>query len=84
MMIRLISLGLIIMGALFFPWWAVALVAIAYTTRYRGYELITAAVLLDGYYGAFSRVPLLTIAMVIIVVVMLFVRPLLRTPESML
>lgn len=80
-MLRLSSLGLIIMGALFFPWWAVALMMVPYTTRYRGYELIVAMVLLDGYYGAFSRLPLLTLSALGVVWVMTSVRPFLRAPE---
>ncbi len=32
-----------------------------YLFFYTGYELVVAAMLLDGYYGAFSDIPLLTI-----------------------
>jgi hypothetical protein len=81
MMLRFLSLGILIMGALFFPWWAVALMMVPYATRYYGYELIGVAVLLDGYYGAFPDSPLLTAAAVVVVFVMVFVRPLLRSPE---
>ncbi len=33
-----------------------------YLFRYTGYELVLVAVLLDGYYGAFSHIPVLTIS----------------------
>lgn len=72
------------MGTLFFPWWAVALSMGIYTTRYRGYELIATMVLVDGYYGAFSGVPLLTMSAIAVVVMMTYVRPLLRAPENLL
>ncbi|MBY0310096.1 hypothetical protein K2Q16_03055 [Patescibacteria group bacterium] len=84
MIVRLLSLALIIMGALFFPWWAVALMTIPYTTRYTGYELIAVAVLIDAFYGVFSRVPWLTLCVVVIVLLMMFIRPRLRTPEMVI
>jgi len=79
MITRLLALFFIIMGALLLPWWAVLVGAIIYTSRYRGLELIAIMIFIDSYYGAFSRIPLLTVGVTAVVLVMTVVRPSLRT-----
>jgi hypothetical protein len=82
MILRALSLVLILMSALFLPWWAVALLIVPYAMRYAGYEVIVAMVLVDSYYGAFSQLPLLTIASIAVMCGMAFLRPRLRTTEK--
>lgn len=52
-----------------------ATAAVAYLLRYGGVELILLAVLYDGYVGAFSSVPLLSIAAVVLVLIAEWLRP---------
>ncbi len=46
-----------------------------YLFKYRGYELIAVAILVDGYYQAFYSIPVLSIATIILVVLFDFIKP---------
>lgn len=64
--------------------WPLALTAaVAYVLRYSGFELIVLAALYDGYYGAFTTVPYVTIAAAVLVLAADWLRPrlVLYTPE---
>ncbi len=60
-MLRL-SLFLIMATLMLTPlfWWVVIL-AVFYIFYYTGYELIVLAILVDGYFGAFYNIPIITI-----------------------
>ena len=60
-MIRIILFGLLILS-IFNQFYLIAgAVFIWYLLVYTGYELVALAILLDGYYGAFYAVPILTL-----------------------
>lgn len=48
---------------------------IFYLFKYRGYELIVGAILIDGYYQAFYSLPLLSISTVISVFLVNLIKP---------
>jgi hypothetical protein len=50
-------------------------VAVWYVFRYSGYELIILAVLVDGYYGAFFSLPLLSLGTTAFVFFVNFIKP---------
>lgn len=49
--------------------------SIWYIIQYEGYELIVAAILVDGYYRAFFSFPKLTLIVLISVIFINFVKP---------
>jgi len=55
--------------------WFALVVTIWYVFRYSGYELIVLAILIDGYYGAFYSVPLLSIATLMFVFSINIIKP---------
>lgn len=51
------------------------LIALWYMFRFTGYELILLAVLVDGYFGAFDAVPILSIATICVVFLVDLLKP---------
>ncbi len=49
-----------------FFWWA-GLIAVWYMFRFTGYELIILAILIDGYFGAFYSIPIISILTIVTV-----------------
>lgn len=48
-----------------------------YIVKYKGYELVAVALLIDGYYQAFYTLPVLTISTFILVLLVDIIKPLL-------
>lgn len=72
------SYVVILISTLFLPWWAVALGMAIYLLKARGWGLVPLMLVVDAYYGVLWSGPWLTISAVALVVVMSFVRPLVR------
>ncbi len=51
------------------------LIALCYLIKFRGYELIAIAILVDGYYQAFYTMPLLSICTVVLVGLVNLIKP---------
>lgn len=56
-------------------YWGAFILAIWYIFRFSGYELIVLAVLVDGYFGAFYNVPVITIVTTVLVFTIDFLKP---------
>ena len=68
--------------ALFIGWWWVWVpVVCLYAWYYDGWWIVIVAVLIDGYYGAFSAVPILSMATLALVIVVTMIRPLIYTHD---
>jgi len=74
-MARILLFLLIAWGMLTQIFWFALVVTIWYVFRYSGYELIVLAILIDGYYGAFYSVPLLSIATLMFVFSINIIKP---------
>lgn len=59
-----------------FFWLAIPL-AVIYTFYFTGYELMILAIMLDGYFGAFYTLPLISIFTIFLVYLMSLLKPLL-------
>lgn len=73
-----LSYLVIFTGTFFLPWWAVVVGMIIYLTKAPGWGLPFIMIVVDAYYGVLTTGPWLTIGAVVAVLVMTFVRPLLR------
>lgn len=63
-------------------WFILTVVGVAlFTVRYNSAALIPIAVLIDGYFGAFENVPLLTIASIAWFVAIEYLRPRLASTD---
>lgn len=83
-MMRSVSLGILLMATFFLPWWAVLGGVAIYALSYRAYELVPLMILVDGYYGVLDTHPFLSVGTVVMVMMMVFLRPLLwRSPYDL-
>jgi hypothetical protein len=60
MIIRLVYFLSIALVCILCPWWVIPLVCLPYFYFYTAYELLIVALLVDGYFGAFGNVPVLS------------------------
>ena len=60
-MLRFLIILVIIFSMLNQIFWLAGLLGLYYLARYSTFELVLVAALLDGYYGAFHAVPILTL-----------------------
>lgn len=74
----ILSYLVIFAGTFFLPWWAVILGMLIYLVKAPGLGLPFIMLLVDAYYGVLASGPWLTLGSVVAVLVMTFVRPLLR------
>ena len=54
---------------------AAVLLAIWYMFRFTGYELIILAILVDGYFGAFNELPVISLLTIILVFLIDLLKP---------
>lgn len=73
--IRVIVFSLLVIS-LVSGWWLLALAcAIGYVLAFTGYELFPLAVLVDGYYGGFAAIPVVSIVALSLIVMARWLRP---------
>jgi len=74
-MLRILWLTLIAWGILAQFFLFALAITLWYVFRYSGYELIFLAILIDGYYGAFFSIPVLSISTLVLVVSINVIKP---------
>ncbi len=47
--------------------WLAGIISVWYMFRFTGFELIVLAILIDGYFGAFYNIPIISISTIIMV-----------------
>jgi hypothetical protein len=74
-MLRLLSL-IIIITLIITPLYILAIpLGVWYMFRFTGYELIVVAVLVDGYFGAFNTLPIISISTITLVFLIDLLKP---------
>ena len=74
-MLRILWLLLIAWGMLAQFFLFALVITLWYMFRYSGYELIFLAVLIDGYYGAFFSMPILSVSTLALVFLVNIIKP---------
>ncbi len=74
-MLRLVTFVLIAILIITPLYWLVLPIALWYMFRYTGYELIVLAILVDGYFGAFDSLPLISFITIILVFLIDLLKP---------
>jgi len=79
MIVRAILGSAVVVIALLFPWWCTLVAITIYTRYYVGIEVLMAMILIDAMFGTLYSSPLLTLSAVIVVALMAWLRPRLRS-----